>query len=212
MEIFVSSKLKEGDFNFIANRLREGDLVVIPTETVYGIAVNIFNDESVDRLFKLKKRDKNKPITIHVSSEQDIYNLADVNKYAKILINEFLPGPLTIIMKKRYNMSLPNCVVKNNKIAIRFPDNDVALKIIKKTDTYIAATSANISGKPSATKVEDVIKYFGHKNLDLIVDDGPTKYGMDSTIIDTTVDPPKIVRIGALEINKIKDLIGSVKF
>lgn len=169
--------------NKAAQLVRCGGLVGFPTETVYGIAADPTNKNAIARLNKIKKRPKRKPYTIHIAYKKDVYRYVNkLSALAKRLIKKYWPGPLTLILKDKYG----------KKIGLRMPDNKVALALIRAVGRPIIAPSANMSGKPSPTRAEDVCK-----GLDLVIDAGPTKYRKDSTILDLAVMPPKIIRKGA---------------
>lgn len=170
-----------------ANIIKHGGLVGFPTETVYGIAVDPANKKAISRLNKIKKRPKGKPYSLHIAYKKDIYkNIPKLSPIAKKIIKKYLPGPVTLLLKDK----------KGRKIGFRMPDNKVALALIRAIRRPIIAPSANISGQPSPVRAGDVCS-----GLDLILDDGPTKYRKDSTIIDLTETLPKIVRQGCLKIH-----------
>lgn len=165
-----------------ARIIRNGGLVGFPTETVYGIAALPTNKKVVARLNKIKKRPKGKPYTIHIAYKKDVYRYVQkLSPLAKKIIRKYWPGPLTLILKDK----------RGKKIGIRMPDNKMALSLIRAVREPIIAPSANISGQPSPTRAEDVCD-----GLDLVINGGPTKYKKDSTILDLTIIPPKILREG----------------
>ncbi len=137
-------KLKE-----IAKKINEGGIVVFPTETVYGIGCDCFNKEQVKRIYEIKKRPRNKAISVLVSDISMIYDVAkNISKEEKAIINEFFPGPLTIILEK--NDKIPDQVTSGkDTIGVRMPENEIALKLIKEVGKPLATPSANISGEAS---------------------------------------------------------------
>lgn len=166
--------------NKAAQIIRDGGLVGFPTETVYGIAADPVNKKAVSRLNKIKKRPKGKPYTIHIAYKKDVYRYVNsISPFAKKLIKQYWPGPLTLLLKDK----------RGRKIGFRMPDNPIALALIRAVGRPIIAPSANISGQPSPVQAEDVCK-----GLDLVLNGGPTKYRKDSTILDLTVTPPRIIR------------------
>lgn len=167
-----------------AEIIKNGGLVGFPTETVYGIAADPTNKKAVARLNKIKKRPKGKPYTLHIVYKKDMYKYAqELSPVAKKIIKKYWPGPLTIILKDK----------KRKKIGFRMPDNKIALALIRAVGKPIIAPSANVSGAPSPVSADKVCS-----GLDLVLDGGPTKYRKDSTILDLTVTPPKILRKGSL--------------
>jgi len=180
---------------FAAELLKNGGLVAFPTETVYGIGANLSNKKSIERLYRIKKRPKNKPFTIHIASTRTIKKTgAHLSPFAKALIKKFWPGPLTVILP-----------AKKGKLAFRMPRNEVAKMLIAESRVPVAAPSANISGKSPARTAEEILKSLGN-HIDLILDGGRAQIGEESTIVDTTDFSYKIVRKGAIpafEIEKI---------
>lgn len=182
-----------------ARILREGGLVAFPTETVYGIGANCLDEKALERLYKVKNRPVNKPFTIHISHVDSIREAqCEITKFAEKLIKTFWPGPLTIIFK-----------FENGKLGFRMPANSVAKALISKSGVPVAAPSANISGDKPPTNAKDIIRTMEGK-IDLILDAGETEHGEESTIVDTSVTPYKIVRSGALREEKINEVWKSV--
>ncbi len=186
--------------------IKSGGVVAFPTETVYGIGASIFSRKGIKKIYELKGRPADNPLIVHISDEKDIYKVArDVPEKALKLARKFWPGPLTLILKKRKR--IPHEATGGlDTVAIRMPAHPIALKLIKESGVPIAAPSANISGKPSPTKAEHVRKYFGEKVF--IIDGGETKYGIESTVVDLTSSPPRILRSGAITKDKIEKTLG----
>lgn len=198
------TKLKE-----VAKTIKQGGIVVFPTETVYGIGTNGLKENSVKRLYEVKQRPVNKPISLLVNSMDMINDIAqEITDLEKALIKEFFPGPLTIILKKKD--TVPNIVTANSKtVGVRMPSNKIALKLIEYAEVPIATPSANISGKPSGTNMEDIMKDFEEK-VDCYIDDGPSKIGISSTIVQVIDGVPHILRQGKIteeQINKVKEKV-----
>lgn len=196
------TKLKE-----VARTIRQGGIAVFPTETVYGIGTNGLKENSVKRLYEVKQRPLNKPISLLVNGINMINEIAqEITDLEKALIKEFFPGPLTIILKKKD--TVPNIVTANsNMVGVRMPSNEIALKLIEYAGVPIATPSANISGKPSGTNMEDIMKDFEGK-VDYFIDDGPSKIGISSTIVQVIDGVPHILRQGKIteeQINKVKE-------
>lgn len=187
----------EKTIEFAAALLQDGGLVAFPTETVYGIGANFQNKESISRLYEIKKRPLNKPFTIHISTTEMIAEMGcDTSPLADELIRRFWPGPLTIILES-----------KNGKLGFRMPKNTVAKELISKAKVPLVVPSANISGEKPPAEAREVINALDGK-IDLILDSGKTEFGMESTVVDTTSFPYKILRKGAIprqDIERIAD-------
>lgn len=200
---------KEG-IKIAAKIIKEGGLVAFPTETVYGLGANALNAKAVKRIFEVKKRPADNPLIIHIADFEQIYELAkEVPSKAKLLAKKFWPGPLTIVLPKKENV--PKITTGYlETVAIRMPCHEIALELIKESNLPIAAPSANISGKPSATCAEHVIEDFYGK-IECIIDGGPTSIGVESTIIDITTEPPILLRPGGISKEEIEKVIGEIK-
>ena len=171
-----------------ATVLRNGGLVVFPTETVYGIAVNMLNHDTMTKLHEIKKRPKDKPFSVHIADFDSLKQLGiALSNDAKRVAKRFWPGPLTLV------------AFNNNKekIGLRMPDNKIAFLLIKKAGVPVAAPSANMSGNKAPVSAEEALAEMdGH--VDIILDGGRTKIGIESTVMDVTEKPFKILREGAL--------------
>lgn len=189
-----------------AQIIKNGGLVIFPTETVYGIGTNALNSKAVKKLYEVKKRPYEKPISLLVNSIEMIENIAkDITKLEYELIKNFFPGPLTIILKKKENIS--NIVTANKEtVGVRMPQNDIALKLIEYAGVPIATPSANISGKPSGTNMKDIMRDF-EKKVEYFIDNGSSKIGQASTIIQIIDETPYILRKGAISELEIKKVI-----
>lgn len=179
--------------------IRAGELVAFSTETVYGLGADGLNLSAREKIYLAKGRPSEKPLTLHVASLEQVERVAKISAAAEKLFEKFCPGPLTIILPKAEN--LPEFVAKKT-VGIRFPDNEVALKLIKISDCPIAASSANISGQTPPKNAQEVLKNLGGK-IPLILDGGECKFGVSSTIIDLSEDEPKFLRVGAISPEKI---------
>lgn len=189
-----------------AQIIKNGGLVIFPTETVYGIGTNALDSKAVKKLYEVKKRPYEKPISLLVNSIEMIENIAkDITKLEYELIKNFFPGPLTIILKKKENIS--NIVTANKEtVGVRMPQNDIALKLIEYAGVPIATPSANISGKPSGTNMKDIMRDF-EKKVEYFIDNGPSKIGQASTIVQIIDETPYILRKGAISELEIKKVI-----
>jgi len=193
----------EDDLKIPAEILRKGGIVAFPTETVYGLGANALDELAVKRIFLAKRRPPDNPLIVHVSSTDSIYRIAKPNRIAEKLIEEFFPGPLTLVMEKRE--VVPDVTTAGLKmVAVRMPDHRIALKLIELAGVPVSAPSANKSGKPSPTKAEHVIEDFSDE-IDCVVDGGKTEIGLESTVVDTTVYPLEILRPGAVTKEMIEE-------
>ncbi len=189
--------------------INNGGLVAFPTETVYGLGTDALNEEAVKKIFEIKGRPRDKPLSILIGRKEKLIKyVQEIPKAAEILIAKFWPGPLTLIFKA--SSLIPDIIKgKNNTIGIRMPDCKIARKIIQASGVPLACPSANLSGRPSPTKAEEVIKDLG-KRIALILDGGETKIGVESTVLDLTTSPPSILREKALKREKIEEVIGKL--
>ena len=199
--------------NFIekaARIIKKGGLVAFPTETVYGLGANALNKKAVKKIFEAKKRPLDNPIIVHIADFKDLFKLTKkIPKIVKNLAKIFWPGPLTLVLFKK--KIVPNEVTAgSDTVAIRMPKNKIALELIKASGFPIAAPSANLAGRPSPTTAWHVFEDLG-KKIDLILDGGPTKVGVESTVVDLTVKPPLILRPGGLSFEKLKKVLKDLK-
>ncbi|MDI6737915.1 MAG: L-threonylcarbamoyladenylate synthase [Nanoarchaeota archaeon] len=189
--------------------IKEGGLVAFPTETVYGLGADALNPKAVAKIFEAKGRPADNPLIAHIADKKDVYRLAkEVPKEAELLMKEFWPGPLTIILKK--SNLVPDIVTAGlDTVAIRMPSHKVALALIKEAKTPIAAPSANLSGKPSPTDAGHVIEDMKGR-VDVIIDSGKTDIGVESTVIDMTVKPPLVLRPGGLPKEELEEFLKNI--
>lgn len=180
--------------------LKNGGVVAFPTETVYGLGASAFDEKAVRKVFELKKRPYYDPLIVHISSLKQLKEIAEVDKNTLNFLKKIWPGPLTIILKKKKN--IPDIVTASlDTVAIRYPKNKIAIKLIKYTKTPIAAPSANKFSRLSPTKSQHVLKYF--PNI-LVLDGGKTVHGVESTIIKIECNTISILRHGAIPFEEIK--------
>ncbi len=185
---------EENAINAAVDILEKGNTIIYPTDTVYGIGANIFDIGAVKKVYSIKKRFPTKPISACVSKIEDIHKIAFMDKNVEDIVENILPGPFTIILKKKE--TVPSILTAGEeKIGIRIPDNKICMELSK--EFPITTTSANISGKQIPETVDGILKQLDY-NIDLILDAGTCKHGIHSTVIDMTVSPPKIVRKGAV--------------
>lgn len=197
------------ELKLAADTLAEGKLVVFPTETVYGLGANALDQNAVKRIFEAKGRPSDNPLIVHISQIEQLTSLVkSIPPKAQTLMDAFWPGPLTLVFFKSESVS--NEVTAGlTTVAIRMPDNEIALRIISLSGVPIAAPSANLSGRPSPTEAIHVIEdLFGR--VDIIVDGGSCSVGLESTVLDITVDPPVVLRPGGITAEMLEEVIGPV--
>ena len=190
--------------------IKDGGLVAIPTETVYGLAANALDGKAISKIFKAKGRPMDNPLIVHVSSIDEIYSLVeDFPEKARKLAQKFWPGPLTIILKKS-NIIPDEVSAGLDTVAIRLPDSMVTRALIKESNVPLAAPSANISGSPSPTNAKHVLDDLNGK-IDAVLDDGPCRVGVESTVISLVSDIPKLLRPGGITAEELRDALGEVE-
>ncbi len=189
--------------------LKAGKLVAFPTDTVYGVGADVFNDGAVEKIFTVKKRESDKPLQVLIASKSDLRITAKTQSDAlDRLASEFWPGPLTLVMPAREDF--PRRVrCDRGTIGVRMPANAIALKLIEAFGGPVAATSANVSGLPDPVDVAEVMEYLDGK-VHLVIDGGPTPGNVPSTVLDISVHPPIILRRGKLRIEDLKRVLGAV--
>ncbi|MCL2862876.1 MAG: L-threonylcarbamoyladenylate synthase [Methanimicrococcus sp.] len=191
-----------------AKALLNGKTAAFPTETVYGIGASIFNEEAVLKIYQIKGRPPEKPLSILLGAVEDMGKAAsDIPDSARLLAEKFWPGPLTMILKKKEEIS-DKVTAGKETVGLRIPAHPVPLGLVRLTGP-LACPSANLSGTDEPRSGEDVYNNLGGK-IDILIDGGKTELGIPSTIIDLTVNPPQILRKGGLEISEIKKVIGEV--
>lgn len=198
------TKLKEP-----AEVIKKGGIVIFPTETVYGIGANGLDENAVEKLYDIKQRPLNKPISLLVSDMNMVNEIAkDITELEYKLMEKFFPGPFTIILKKRDIVS--NIVTAGkDTVGIRMPSGEIARKLIEYANVPIATPSANISGKPSGTNLDEIMKDFNNK-IDYCIDGGESKLGIASTIVKVINNTPHILRQGTITKAQIEKISGKV--
>ena len=185
--------------------LKKGDVVGMPTETVYGLAGNAYLRKSIKKIYKLKKRPAINPLIIHYLDYKAAKDDVEFNKNFFKIYQKFCPGPITFILKKKVRSKInKNALAKLKTIAVRFPSHKVVRSVLKKINFPLAMPSANMSSKVSPVKAEDVAEEFKNK-IKFIINGGKSRVGIESTVVDLT-KKPKIIRpgiIGSSLINKI---------
>jgi L-threonylcarbamoyladenylate synthase len=197
----------ESNQQLITDALKASKLVVFPTETVYGIGANALDPKASQLIYQTKGRPSDNPLIVHLAFKKDIFNyIESASLAATKLIDAFMPGPLTLIFKKNHVIPLETTGGLDT-IAIRIPSNEIARKIIMHANLPVAAPSANLSGKPSSTEFKHVYADFYGK-VDILIDGGQSEIGLESTVVDTTVEIPIILRPGFITQEMIEKVLG----
>ncbi len=204
-----TKRLTEHDIPTAAQIIRSGGLLGIPTETVYGLGADGLNEEAVHAIFAAKGRPQDNPLILHVPSadwlERYCQNVPDK---AYTLTDRFWPGPLTIILPRK--PQVPDAVTAGlPTVGMRCPDCEVTRLVIEGAGVPIAAPSGNTSGRPSPTNAQDMLEDMDGK-IDAILDGGPCSVGVESTIIDLTVQPPRLLRPGGVTLEELEEVLGEV--
>ena len=194
-----------------ASIIKNSDLVAFPTETVYGLGTDACSQEACLKIFEAKGRPANNPLIVHVASVEDAKNIVHFNDDAEKLASLW-PGPLTLVLPKKDNAILAECVTAGlNTVAIRIPADPIALNLIRESGCPIAAPSANKSGALSSTSYEHVRKNFGDE-IFILGSNGNATYGLESTIIDLTSPKPTILRFGFITPSVLEKVLGREVF
>lgn len=192
-----------------AEILSRNELVAIPTETVYGLAANIYSDTAIKKIFELKKRPFFNPLIVHIHSMEQVMELAvDFPEKAQLLAKAFWPGSLTLILKKQ--AAVPDLITAgNDTVGIRMPQHDLTLELLKSLPFPVAAPSANPFTHISPTSAEHVKNYFNGA-LEMVLDGGDCKNGIESTIVGFENEEPVVYRLGSISIEDIRAVVGNV--
>jgi L-threonylcarbamoyladenylate synthase len=184
-----------------AQAVSAGKLVAFPTETVYGIAANFLDEKAIGNLYRIKARPAHKPFTVHIADIGAVESLGcTITKEALRLAKKFWPGPLTMVLPLRSGKTL----------GFRMPANKIALELIKEAGVPVVAPSANLSGHKAPADPDEVLAQLDGK-IDMLIDAGPTDVGVESTVIDMTATPPKILREGAIKREEIEKIMTNNK-
>lgn len=190
--------------------LKNEELVAIPTETVYGLAGNIFSEKAIKKIFETKQRPLFNPLIVHISSKEKLETIAShIPHKAKLLSDAFWPGPLTLILPKQ--SIIPDLITAGkDTVAVRVPNHPLTLELLNKLEFPLAAPSANPFGHISPTKAIHVKNYFKDV-LQLVLDGGSCKKGIESTIVGFESNEPVIYRLGSISIENIESIVGKVQ-
>lgn len=202
-------KTNTEELKIVCNLIRNGEIIIFPTETVYGIGANALDKNAVGKIFIAKGRPSDNPLIVHIADRNKIGEVAqDITEMEQILIDEFMPGPFTLILKRR--PEIPDIVTAGlDTVAVRIPDNIIARGIIQFSGVPIAAPSANISGRPSGTTIEDIRTELESK-VSAIIDGGETQIGLESTVVKVVDEVPVILRPGKITPEDIEKVAGKV--
>ncbi|GAB7256144.1 L-threonylcarbamoyladenylate synthase [Polaribacter sp. OB-PA-B3] len=197
------------DIQKAAQLLTDEKLVAIPTETVYGLAGNIFSEKAIKSIFSTKKRPFFNPLIVHIPSKEALKDIVvDIPEKAKLLADAFWPGSMTLVLKK--NKNIPDLITASkDTVAVRIPNHPLTLQLLNSIDFPLAAPSANPFGSISPTKPEHVESYFKNE-ISQVIDGGSCANGIESTIIGFNNDEPIIYRLGALALEEIEAVVGKI--
>lgn len=204
MKTIITKSIKEA-----ADFIVRGGVVAFPTETVYGLAANAFDVAAVAKIFTAKGRPSDNPLIVHCSDISQIEEITTgINENARLLIDKFFPGPLTLVLNR--SKKIPDIVSAGlGTVGIRIPSLQLARDLIAAAGVPIAAPSANISGKPSPTTWQAVQEDLDGR-IDCILQGEPTIFGLESTVVDCTVEPPVILRSGGLTYEKMAQVVPNI--
>jgi L-threonylcarbamoyladenylate synthase len=192
-----------------AEYLRNGAVVAIPTETVYGLAADAFNEKAIKRIFEVKGRPQDNPLLVHICRLEQVYDICqDISKDAEKVMAAFWPGSVTLIFNKRDCIS-STITAGMKTVGVRFPQSEIARAIIKESRTLLVAPSANLSGKPSTTSAEHCYHDLNGK-IPCILDGGLCSIGLESTIIEMSTSAPVLLRPGAISLDAIREVIPNL--
>ena len=204
-EMFDDGEIKEA-----CDILKRNGLVAFPTETVYGLGGDAMHKEASEKIYAAKGRPSDNPLIIHIADQDSLKDIArEVPETAVKLMESFWPGPMTLIFKKTDNVPA-STTGGLDTVAVRMPSHPVARELIRQSGVYIAAPSANASGRPSPTKAEHVIEDLSGK-IDMIIDGGMVGIGLESTIVDVSENIPVILRPGYITKKMLEEIVGEVE-
>ena len=189
--------------------LREGELVAFPTDTVYGVGANAFERYAVRQIFEVKQRPADKAIPVFITQIDDLNQVArDVPNTAWPLLEHFWPGALTVVLPRSPHLPV-DVTAGRDFVAVRLPDHPLCLELVIKVGRPLAVTSANLSGQPSPTTAEEAAAQLGGR-IPLILDGGPTATPHPSSIVDLSVQPPRLLREGDLSLQMLREVVADL--
>lgn len=198
-------RLPSGALKEARDVLLSGGLVIYPTDTVYGLGANPLDEHAVRRAFEAKRREA-RPMPVLVSSIEAAGKLVEVDNVARGLMERFWPGGLTLVLPRK--PAVPDVVTCGLPgLGVRMPNHLIALELAESIGGYILGTSANISGRPAPRSAGEAVEQLGG-SVDLVIDAGPCPVGVPSTVLDLTARPPRVVRVGAVPIEALKEFLS----
>lgn len=210
MKTIVKQATEPHAYEEAAALLAAGEVVGFPTETVYGLGAVATNEEAVAKIFAAKGRPSDNPLIVHIGTMEEVEcYIEEVPEKARLCMEAFWPGPLTLIMKAKEHVIAENVMAGLQTVGLRMPDNEVALTLLRKLRQPVAAPSANRSGKPSPTEAKHVYEDL-QQRIPMILDGGATGIGVESTVLDVTTDVPTILRPGGVTKEMLAAIIGDV--
>lgn len=208
----MTQRLVRGELDRAVAAIRGGRLVAMPTETVYGLAADATNPVAVARIFEVKGRPDDHPLIVHLADPEDLLDWApDASATAQMLAAKAWPGPLTLIVPRSTRLP-PEVAGGRDTVGLRVPAHPIARALIREAGVPLAAPSANRFGAVSPTTIDHVGNDLADRldrDLDVLLDGGPCPVGVESTIVDTTVDPPQVLRSGAVTDEQVRSIIGT---
>ncbi len=193
-----------------ASYIKSGGIVAFPTETVYGLGANVFDEAAIAKIFEAKRRPSDNPLIAHVGSLGQISELAEeVPEFAKLLIEKFFPGPLTLVLKRSERVPLL-ATAGLETVGVRMPASSLANEFLRACGTPVVAPSANLSGRPSPTTWEAVFEDLDGR-IDCILQGAPTDIGLESTVVDCSEEVPLILRSGAVSLESLREIVPSIR-
>lgn len=198
------------NYTHAVHLLNNGEVVAFPTETVYGLGAVATNDAAVKKIFSAKGRPSDNPLIVHIGTVEELTTyIEDMPAVAKLCMDAFWPGPLTLVMNAKPNVLAPSVTAGLQTVGMRMPDHPVALGLLRAIKKPIAAPSANLSGKPSPTRAQHVAEDLADR-IQCVLDGGATGIGLESTVLDVTLTPPVILRPGGITKEMLEEVIGPV--
>lgn len=206
-----ASTLVTEDYGMAAAVIQRGGTVAFPTETVFGLGADALNADAVAKIFEAKGRPADNPLIVHVANRDQIHLVAErVSEVSLKLIDAFFPGPLTLVLPKKEKVPFITTAGLDS-VAVRMPNHPVALELISRSGTPIAAPSANRSGRPSPTTWEDVLQDLDGR-IDVLLKGTQSTVGLESTVVDCTVDNPVVLRTGAISLEEIQQVVPTATY
>ncbi len=200
-------RLNENNINIIIDEIKKGNLVIIPTDTIYGIACDALNNEAINKIYKIKKRDSKKPLAINLNKKKDIIKYAYItNKLEKEIIKKLMPGPITLLLKKR--QSSIDLITKDSEyIGIKIPNNKIVKKIINEINSPLVLTSVNVSGEKPINNLNELSHELSNK-IRYAIDIGTIEKGIESTILKSNKSNIEVLREGKITKEQIEDILS----